>query len=69
MKILVITSVFPNHKQPNLGIFVRERMSKAAKQCEIKVIAPVPWFPFARYLKKNYRPGVDYKEIQDSIDV
>lgn len=69
MKILVITSVFPNHKQPNLGIFVRERMSKAATQCEIKIIAPVPWFPFARYLKKDYRPGVDYKEIQDSIEV
>lgn len=69
MKILVITSVFPNHKQPNLGIFVRERMFKAAKKCEIKVIAPVPWFPFARYLKNNYRPRVDYKEIQDSIEV
>jgi glycosyltransferase involved in cell wall biosynthesis len=69
MKILVITSVFPNHKQPALGIFVRERMFKAARHCEIKVIAPVPWFPFARYLKKDYRPIVGYKEIQDSIEV
>ena len=69
MKILTITSVFPNSKQPALGIFIRERMFKAAKRCEIKVIAPVPWFPFARYLKKNYRPIVDYKEIQDSIEV
>lgn len=69
MKILTITSVFPNSKQPCLGVFIRERMFNAAKHCELKVIAPVPWFPFACYLKKNYRPLVDYKEIQDSIEV
>ena len=69
MKLLVITSVFPNNKQPALGIFVRERMFKVARHCEIKVVAPVPWFPFAGCLKKNYRPRVDYMEIQDSIEV
>ncbi len=69
MKLLVITSVFPNNKQPALGIFVRERMFKVARHCEIKVVAPVPWFPFAGCLKKNYRPRVEYLEIQDSIEV
>lgn len=69
MKILVITSVFPNSKQPTLGIFVRERMFNVAKHCELKVIAPVPWFPFARHFKKDYRPKVPYLEIQNGIEV
>ena len=69
MKILVLTTVFPNCKQPTLGTFVRERMFRVAKECELKVVAPVPWFPFARYLKPNYRPIVPRKEIQQGIEV
>ncbi len=69
MKILVITTIFPNSKQHTLGIFVRERMFQVAKHCEIKVVAPVPWFPFVRYIKKGYRPKVPFLEIQDGIEV
>lgn len=69
MKILVITSVFPNNKQPILGIFVKERMFKVAKHCELKVIAPVPWFPFAQRFKYGYRPRVPYLEVQEGIEV
>ena len=69
MKILVLTSVFPNHKQPGLGVFVRERMFKVAEQCELKVVAPVAWFPLIRLLRKNYRPIVAFHEIQNGIEV
>ena len=69
MKVLVLTTVFPNCKQPTLGTFVRERMFRVAKECNLKVVAPVPWFPFARYLKPNYRPIVPRKEIQQGIEV
>lgn len=69
MKVLVITSVFPNRKQPTLGVFVRERMFHVAKLCKIKVIAPVPCFPLARLIKKDYRPIVPRKEIQNGIEV
>ena len=69
MKILVVTSVFPNSKQYSLGIFVKERMFNVAKHCELKVIAPTPWFPFARHLKRDYRPKVPYLEIQNGIEV
>jgi glycosyltransferase involved in cell wall biosynthesis len=69
MKVLVLTTVFPNCKQPALGAFVRERMFRVAKECKLKVVAPVPWFPFARYLKPNYRPIVPRKEIQQGIEV
>jgi glycosyltransferase involved in cell wall biosynthesis len=69
MKVLVLTTVFPNCKQPTLGTFVRERMFRVAKECELKVVAPVPWFPFARYLKPNYRPIVPRKEIQEGVEI
>lgn len=69
MKILVVTSVFPNSVQPTLGVFVRERMFRVAQSCELKVVAPVPWFPFSRYLKPGYRPLVPFREVQEGIDV
>lgn len=69
MKILVVTSVFPNAVQPTLGVFVRERMFKVARHCELKVVAPVPWFPFINLVKKGYRPNVPHLEMQEGIEV
>ncbi|MBI4687019.1 MAG: glycosyltransferase [Nitrospirae bacterium] len=44
-------------------------MFNVARHCELKVVAPVPWFPFIRYLKKDYRPIVPYFEMQEGIEV
>ncbi|MGH7279356.1 MAG: glycosyltransferase family 4 protein [Candidatus Rokuibacteriota bacterium] len=46
MRVLVLSSTFPSAMQPNLGVFVRERMRRVAERCEVVVVAPVPWFPF-----------------------
>ncbi len=69
MKVLVFTTVYPNKLQPNLGVFVRERMSRVANHCEIKVIAPVPFFPGAGFFKKKYRDRPDFVELQNGIEV
>ncbi|MEZ5892829.1 MAG: glycosyltransferase [Parvularculaceae bacterium] len=48
MRILVFTTLFPNAAAPSHGVFVENRL-RAFRQkydAEIKVIAPVPWFPF-----------------------
>jgi teichuronic acid biosynthesis glycosyltransferase TuaC len=47
MKILVFTSLYPNHIWPNHGIFIKARMAHFARRagCEIKVVAPIPYFP------------------------
>ncbi len=45
MRALVLSSTFPNANQPTLGVFVRERMTALARHCELRVVAPVPWFP------------------------
>lgn len=59
MKILTFTSLFPNAVRPELGIFIQQRLAAVAGLTgdTVKVVAPVPFFPFwlrvARW--QNYR--------------
>ena len=69
MKILVFTTVYPNSKQKNLGIFVHERMRRVANLCELKVVAPIPWFPFAGFFKEKYRVRPPRVEIIDGVEI
>src|SRR5262245_37305454 len=47
MNILVFTSLWPNSEQPNFGVFVKNRIAALAQLdgIEVRVIAPVPYFP------------------------
>ena len=48
MKILTVTSLYPNEVQPNHGIFVENRLRRiVGGGIEARVLAPVPWFPFS----------------------
>lgn len=46
LRVLIITNLFPNNREPNRGIFVKQSTVELAKLCDVQVIAPVPWFPF-----------------------
>jgi teichuronic acid biosynthesis glycosyltransferase TuaC len=47
MNILVFTSLWPNSEQPNLGVFVKNRIAALAQidGVNVRVVAPVPYFP------------------------
>ncbi len=47
MRVLTVTSLYPNAAQPNHAVFVENRMRRVHEtgRAEITVIAPVPWFP------------------------
>jgi teichuronic acid biosynthesis glycosyltransferase TuaC len=47
MNILVFTSLWPNSEQPNLGVFVKNRIAALAQidGVDVRVVAPVPYFP------------------------
>ncbi len=49
MRVLVFTTLYPSAAQPRHGIFVETRLRQllATKQIEARVLAPIPWFPFA----------------------
>jgi len=47
IRILTFTSLFPNTQMPNFCVFVKYRMQAFADLPgrEVRVVAPVPWFP------------------------
>lgn len=72
MKILTISSVFPNKNLPFTGLFVYERMKHVAEKSQVLVVAPVPWSPFdgiIRRFKKKFRPARPGKEIRGGLEV
>jgi glycosyltransferase involved in cell wall biosynthesis len=42
MRILSLSSVFPNPSDPGLGPFVRARLQRVANDASVRVVAPVP---------------------------
>src|SRR5262245_51955592 len=71
MKVLVFTTLYPNNIWPNHGVFIKERMTKFANLdgSEVKIIAPVPYFP---NLNVNWRwafSQVAHRELRDGIEV
>lgn len=68
MKVLVFSSLFPNNMWPNHGVFVKERMSAVARteSCELRVVAPVPYFPpFKLGSRWRYSQVVAEEVIED----
>jgi glycosyltransferase involved in cell wall biosynthesis len=71
MKVLVFTSLFPNNVWPNHGVFVKERMCEVARlgRCELKVVAPVPYYPPIRYGSRAKYANVLKEEVIEGIQV
>ncbi len=71
-RLVVFTMVFPHPGQPGAGLFVRERMFRTGKHFPLTVVAPVPWFPFQRLIRRwrpHFRPPAPRAEIQDGFEV
>lgn len=56
MKILTFTTLYPNAAQPRHGVFVEQRLRHllASGKVQVRVVAPIPWFPFAGPLFGDY---------------
>ncbi len=56
VKVLSLTTLFPNEAQPRHGIFTRHRLAHLARQegIDLRVVAPVPWFPSGRGVFGRY---------------
>ena len=67
MKILSVTTLFPSRAQPVHAVFVHNRIKHVAEllkdQGEVRVIAPIPYFPFdrliAKYAERHKIPRAD----------
>ncbi|MBI4640167.1 MAG: glycosyltransferase family 4 protein [Candidatus Tectomicrobia bacterium] len=66
MKLLTFTEIFPTQEHLTAGIFVGKLVEALAALCEVEVIVPQPWSPFARRERvftrcENYRGIPVYK--------
>ena len=62
MKLLIITNLFPNKQEPNRAVFNKQQFEALSKLCELKVVAPLPFFQCS----KEQVPDV---EVIDGIEV
>lgn len=70
--IVVLSSLFPSKVQPGAGPFVRERMFRVGQHLPLAVVAPTPWFPLQKILRRwkpHFRPGAPRHEQQQGFDV
>jgi len=68
MKVLTLTTLFPNRLQPISNIFVKNRVTALARHTDLRVVAPVPWAPLDVGEYGVYRRIPSY-EVQGSIEV
>lgn len=72
VRILSYTSLYPDSARPGHGVFVENRLRHlvGSGEVELRVVAPVPWFPsanpafgqyagFAKVPKREVRHGID----------
>lgn len=70
-KILALSYLFPNRANPDYGIFVLSRLKALKDVCNIKVIAPLQWYPFIGRVQRarNSRTDVPLREEIEGVDV
>ncbi len=73
MRVLIVTREFPNAKDPFFSSFNRQQFAALGKQCEVDVLASIPWFPgarwFARWSAAGRLVGVPRQERIDGLPV
>ena len=72
MRILTFTSLFPNKAEPQLGIFIFQRVLHFSRRSgnHVEVIAPVPYFPgWLRWGKRHARVDVPSREQLQNLTV
>ena len=70
--VLVVTSLFPNKAEPELGSFIKKRMLAYSKRknSKVVVVAPIPYFPpFRTFERYYYFSQIPRREIIDGMTV
>ncbi|MGH2571701.1 MAG: glycosyltransferase, partial [bacterium] len=70
MKVLAISTLYPNRSQPVHALFVEQRILAMGKRFPVTVLCPVPWFPgewcVPRYRRRRLVPR---RETRGGVDV
>lgn len=71
-RILVLSALFPNSRQPYAGLFIRERMFRVGRVLGLQVVSPKagsPLDPLVRWFQPHYRPRAPRAEQQNGFTV
>jgi glycosyltransferase involved in cell wall biosynthesis len=70
MRVLVISTMYPNRTQPVHAVFVEQRIRAMAKRFPVRVVCPVPWFPIlGRLPRYAHRRRIARREERFGIRV
>ncbi|WP_198372231.1 glycosyltransferase [Roseomonas rosulenta] len=73
LRLLTLTTLYPNARQPNHGVFVENRLRHlvASGAAQSEVVAPVPWFPAASSIFGEWSryAGVPAREQRHGLTV
>ncbi len=71
MNVLTFTTLYPNQKQPRHGIFIEQRLRHlvGATDIQLKVVAPVPWFPLKNKCFGQYGLYADVPESENRFEI
>jgi glycosyltransferase involved in cell wall biosynthesis len=64
-KIVVVTNLYPNSKEPTRGTFVKQLVDQLANRYDIVVIAPLPWRPG----RSRIDHSLSVEQRSDSVEV
>lgn len=70
MKLLILTNLFPNSKQPDRGVFNKQQFLALSRLCPLRVAAPLPWSPgWVRHPRWNAFADIPAREEIHGITV
>lgn len=52
MRVLALTTLFPNSQRPLLSPYNRQQFAALSQLCDLEVLAAIPWFPGARLFSR-----------------
>lgn len=70
LRVLISTSIFPNNEEANKGIYIFHQVKALSNYCNLKVVAPVPFFPrWIRSKKYSFYSKIKGKETIRGVEV
>ncbi len=69
MRLLAVTSIFPNSEMPNYAPYTRQQCVALAAQCDLDVLATLPWLPGGRFTRRWTYWGSNFESVPSVEEV
>lgn len=68
LRVLVITRIFPNAVEPLSSPFNRQQFAALGRLCDVRVMATIPWFPGAAFVRRSSSGSLRKVPARDVIE-